>query len=687
MEKNSGTAGLFHWLGSLVALPWLAGASAAYFAAARVLQDRLYAGRNLVAEVGPWFPIFHFKPEPLETPLYLLGLLAIPLLAVAARALWRKTMVRWLAAGVAALGVLAVSVRLLPRLWSLAASLNPALVSSYLQRRGLGHALWLVLTKRTFLNVVLITLAVAATLITAWWLNAQRRERLQAAWQRLSAQRWPAWIPLLVIAALAAILWHPNLPYEEHHYGYWLGSANDQLGGKQWLVETNSQYGLASHLSLVGIFTLTGSVSYETFSMINQFSFLLYFVGIYLLLRQWLRSEAVAMAGLGMVMAVTYWLMVTPTITAYDYPGLSPFRFGLYVPALLLWLAYARSGRKSFREWCLVVAGLAPLWNIDSGVYLAAAVGAVAVLDATVWSQGLWRHRLLQAASRLARLIGYGALGVLAISAGVRLGSGAWPNWSAIFAEVATYASGRALNPLPLVGGFVLFVIGYLAAGLWVVRRTLVRQIDADVKVVALLVAYGVLSFNYYIGNSAWNLLFPVAGPLVLLWIYFAHQWLASSSRRSTTAAVIASAVLAAFIWAVKVPVELGHRDYAAGVQPRAADAALRRDAVRLRAEYGRLPRLALVHTRGAKLLILTQKPNALPFYDITQLYFYRQMDDVIATAREQAGPLFVGVDAAAANPDPQVAYFRQRALDGYVRIARYETLEVFARATSTPVR
>lgn len=673
------------WLGSLAALPWLTLSSVAYFASVHLLQNRLYAGRDWAAEYGQWFSGFHLRPEPYETALYLLGFLLIPLIAVAARFAWQRQPIRWLTAGIAAVGILAAILRLLPKLPSLAAKADPTVIAAYLQRRGLAHAVWLAVTKRTFLNLVLIVVAVLGTLVAAWWLNATRRTKLQAWWQRQATRRWPAWTPIVVAVALAVVLWHPNFPYEEHHYGYWLGPANDQLGGKQWLVETNSQYGLFSHLSLVGVFALTGGVSYEMFSVLNQLSFLVYFTGLFFLLRQWLRSDAAAIAGLSLLMAATYWLMISPTVTAYDYPGLSPFRFGLYVPALLLWLNYTRKRKNVYRELCLALAGLAPLWNIDSGMYLAAAVGAVAIFDATVWGQGPWPQRIVDAVGRLARLIGYGILGLLAISLGVRLGGGAWPNWSAILAEVATYTSGRALNRLPLVGGFLLFIVGYLAAGLWVARRTLNRMRDADSSVVALIVAYGILSLNYYIGNSAWNLLFPVAGPLVLLWTYFAHQWLMGSGRRWPIAAVGASLAVAAVVWAVKVPVELGHRDYSSGGLPRTADEALLRDADRLLAEYGHLPRIPLVHTRGTKLLIAIGKPNALPIYDLTQLYFLKQMDGVITIARQQPAPIFVST--LADPPDPQVEYFREHALAGYTRIASFETLDAYAPATTTPVR
>lgn len=683
-EGRGGTVLPAAWLGS-VAWPrfgvWVALVTVAYFAAMRLLQDRLGVTVPTIDITYPGWPL---RPEPYEIPLYLLGYAVIPLLALGLQAVWPRRTWRFCLTLLA----IAAAVRFLPwQRWS--ALVPPVSLGEYLQTRGLGHAFWLALTKRLY--IVRISL-LAGGLI--WALTALRRWP-DAVWvQRIV--RWPHWgrIAPYGLAALAALVVDPNFPYIEGNSNYVLGPALDHLHGKPILYETSSIYGVLNTYLVAFVMWLLPSSVLRTavLALVVTGLYLAFFVLLYRTVQRWLNSTFYALLATWAGLVVSFFLLADPYITPYDLNGQNVYRQGFFILPTLLIVWWDRTGRSRYRELALLVAAIGLLWNIETGLYLVVAMAASLGFAEAMRFDVSWPRRCAGAALLWLRQAGY----VVAVFAVVSLVNaavyGAFPDWRQQLFFLTAFEGGYGKLPMPAVGLYQVFVAAYILALWWSTRQVMTRQRVATV--VPFLAVYGACGLLYYVGNSAWSYLNFTSLPFLLLLIAAIHAALQRPIPPRWACATLTG--LLAFLLvmtAAKVPVVLAYRDYAAPslFAVASSDQPLYADAQFLKRQLPET-RLALFHHDDGKLLLWADKVNAWQYADETGRPVSSLVDDLQVVFRPQIRGLITQIEAQqfarvliTQRSDPRIADLEAYVQQRYAVERHLQTLTIYRIKAAPP--
>ncbi len=656
-----------------------------YFFGTRLLQDVLADFGYFTGEIPDLFESFKranlVQPEPLETPFYLLGYLIIPVLAVLFYKLWKRILqplihvhrrlvirVMLVLAGIGLLLALAILIRVTPPL---------SAVADYVATRGIARALWLFLTKRLYFLIFLTATAGMVFVAVLLW------------GERLLFSRSIAHHPLflkrfepLILFFFALLVFHPNIPFDYHHYNYFLGPMNDVLHGKPLLYETTELYGLLNIYALAGIFSFV-PLRYAVFSLVLFALFALYYSALYYFLRSWLSSRMLALAGSLAVVSVTYFAQVSPTQNVYFYPGGTPLRFGFEIAALFLVLAFARRQKWYFRESALLCAAASLFWIFDNGAYLFAATVLTFSVCALTSRESL-RARIMKTVKVVAAALAY-VLGVFAVLNALNYAVfGAWPDWFFTAREILPFLGGGVgMFPLPPFGVFEAFIFIYLLSLVVIAWRY--RTHGTVPTALLFLTFYGIFSLNYYIGRSIWQNLPIVSVPGILILTGLVGMlWEERAQllpvRRTALAGATAVFFFAGALLAVKLPIDFSTRDYK-GIRMNLTeipqrDRDLAQDARELARIFPHEERIPLVHLRDTPFLIYAGRANFFDFYYIDNLYFKEEMQKIVEEARAKKPPQI----AIGKEKNDQIRYFEERIKEWYAPRTPLRTLEIWTR-------
>ena len=522
--------------------------------------------------------------------------------------------------------------------------------------------MWLVLTKRIYVLRLLVGLSVGFFALVYFF----GKERWRYIFAKYHDSLWLKRIEPLVLVLLGLVIFNPNLPYDAHHYNFVIGTVNDVLHGKKLFYDTTNQYGVLNIYFLQAIFKLFGPLTYEKFSFILFLSYYFYYLALYYFLKRWLRSQLFAYLGLLVIVAVTYFLQVSPTLYAFNYPGMSPFRLGMYVPVLFLIYKYFLTKSAKIRESAIAVSCLAIFWNFDTGVYLVAATFMTLALA----GRGSKNFGFLIFKFMGYLLAGWGIINLLNYFM-----VGQWPDWRNYLATTFSYGKGLAQIPLPMIGFFEVYIFVYLSVLLSIIYLLIVRRKEIN-PVLTFLTLYGILSFTYYIGTSAFNTLYHIAVPLLLICFYFGYRFQNNRLGFSLFVTLLFFAILA---WIVKLPVELRNRDYKAFGHYEDTinrDPELRADAETLKVKYSHLERVPLIHQRGTKILIYAGKTNYFNFYELAELNSRKKIKSLIEQI-QSAKSSYLLIEK---QKNDQIEYVEQAVLQDYQKIDSLQSLDVYQR-------
>ncbi len=647
----------------------LAAATVVYFLSSRLVQDRL-----LVVPAPEVFPGFSVRPEPYEIPLYFVGYFVIPFVAWGLHVLWQRLAPRLAPYrrtfffGVLAILIAAAAVFAIERF----AAFD---IGGYVARRGIGQMLWLLLTKRLFIaRLALLTALVAFVGFRLCWRQPTFGWLTRPGIETFCRKLRP-WVPLI----LAVIVIDPNFSYDGH-YNFVLGTVNDMLHGKALLYETTNQYGLLNIYTTAFLFRYVFPIDYSYLSLILAISYILFYTALHAFIRRWLRSEVFAVIGTAAIVAVSYFLHVDPFRSAMFYPGLTPFRYGFVAVVLLVLLWYAERPSGLRRELVLGLAAVALFWNFDTGAAVLIATIAFFAYRELVLDEPR-RVRLRRLALVATRLGIYVAALFAVVNVLNAFRYGAWPNWGLVMQAIGLFNSGFAKIPLPAVGIFELFVFVYVAVGLWILWRLKVERPLAPIVVFVLM--YGIFSFVYYVGTSAWGYLPAVSVPLILLILFAFHAFVQRGSSMHVwpvaAHAFAAGLMFVGFLLVVKIPTEFwGRRDYRHAWQYltalRPEDRLLAADARRIVREFPHDYRIPLFHLNDAKLLILAGRVNAFPMYDQLNVVTRSDLAALIAQVRREQPPyVFVG-----RQRDERIDEFIENLVSRYAKVDSWRTVDIY---------
>lgn len=337
------------------------------------------------------------------------------------------------------------------------------------------------------------------------------------------------------------------------HQDFFLGPANQVLGGGAMLVDTLSQYGVGSIYFLTAWFQLA-PIGNGTLGLLEGILSALVFVTAYFVLRiagvtRLLASCALAVGVIALVYALIY-----PIGGLLQHGSL---RFGLPMALLFAavaearWLVYARAARL----FQLAVVGISAIWALEGFAYtLITLAGIVAVQTWMLPVADRRRSLLLWTAG----VIGACLVAHLLFAAITLLTTGHLPDWGWYVNTLREFLIGEVgdltYDFMPWTPGIAVgaLLLASTAAIILLIRRA--REIAGGEPALLIAIAgstaYGVALFSYFVNRSADHILPYICLPAIMvggLWLSLLIRSPASISlrlRRSGLAFALATATL-----------------------------------------------------------------------------------------------------------------------------------------------
>jgi hypothetical protein len=335
---------------------------------------------------------------------------------------------------------------------------------------------------------------------------------------------WPrAAVALLVGTVGIALSVNVVPPWDEPHHAFFLFPMRDVAAGKSLLVDVNAQYGVGLIYVLV---LLTGEVV-ETITptglsaWTNVANVALY-VGLWGACAWLVRDWAVGSL---------WWLVVVVNRSvsigfAEAYPSTGAWRFGL--PWLLVADAVAMPGRMA--PWRRLLRGaywmVVSTWSLEVAIYSAVIFASDLVIDtARSWRDGDGIGGWRRVVGRLTEAVLGAATGVAVLFGVTRWRADQWPDTRHYFEYFGTYEAGLGFEQPVAASAWSPMLLGCAAVTIMLALRavfaaSLDGQMQRD-KVVALVGAYGILQFTYYVfrphSNNLLHVMFPPA--ILAVWL------------------------------------------------------------------------------------------------------------------------------------------------------------------------
>lgn len=648
----------------------LATATVIYFLFIRYFQNWLYHRLGIAGMPAGLFPSFgatFMQAEPLEAPLYVLSYLAVPILGLLLMPLIsrikKKQFISF--AILAALGAGAVLSR------KLLARINFGHLFSVLMDKGIGHALWFAATKRILVAHEVLLLAALSAVAIYFFGKGRGATYFSERAEKFFRRFWPVGLVLL-----AFLVFNPSFPVDTHHFNYYLGAVNDVYHGKAMLYETSHLYGLLDVYLLAGLFKLI-PMTYPMLALIVTVCYFLMFIGIFVFVRLWLKSYTFATLAVAVILSIFYFFQTSFTRSVLFFPGMSPFRWGLYLPALFLVYQYSKTRKAKFLHAALVLSALSIFWNFDSGLYL-----TVATLM-TFGYLALAEKQNLRAASKIVGSFLVYLVGVFVLINLLNYAVyHAWPNWHLFLRETKYFTQGAGMYPLPPVGLYEFFFFTYLTVLLVAVYRLWKKAPKVDLALL-FLAAFGATSLVYYVGESTWQLLYVVTVPFILILFYafrFFSDWnVPNDFRKLLTASFSGLLIFAGLLLCFKLPVEFSTRQYGAIPQNllavRAEDQGTFQDAQAIAQTFPG-QRIPIMSKNDTKFLIYAGRANYFDFYYAFTIYFHTEMDKYISQTLQARLPLVLVGRGFYRND--QVQYFLQGISNSYHLQTSLQTVDIY---------
>jgi hypothetical protein len=472
------------------------------------------------------------RPEPVERAAYLAAILAtVPAVLVSALFVQRIDISFGRGNAIVKAGTLLLSLLL-----------AAFFVKSDLMAYLLGNLSAKFDPKANLLNIVLFVVSsfVAALLIFRTTSRSGEGPSRAAAltWQ-VATFALPA---IVLLTAVAIRLRSDTMIYGDPHFEAVFYCMSQVMAGRTLLADLPAQYGLYAEL-LRPVFLLVGfSVLKFTIVMtVLHAVACLALLGVCMraLRLAWLR--VIAVLTLSMLVTST-WIAISDSSVGHEYYQLWPIRF--FFPAISLWMFVQGCRNGASQRWVVslsVVAGIAIVWNLDSGVAVFGALMAsmlVRLLPGGSTERGRNVRLLLTSALLPIALVGLFFVFLYFKSDG-RIHLTDWVKYQEVF-----YSTGFGMLPMPryphpwmVVLGLYLFGI---VGGVW---SRLERRPSADWDILLYLSIMGLGLFTYYQGRSHDVVLTFVIWPAILIAFMLADRALRDAQAGSVTPAVAWCAV------------------------------------------------------------------------------------------------------------------------------------------------
>lgn len=303
-----------------------------------------------------------------------------------------------------------------------------------------------------------------------------------------------------------------------HDFAMILGPVNDIFGGKTFLVNSTSQYGVGLGYTMSFLFRFIPL----TFNSLLLFNYILtglcYFL-FFIVLKKWLNSYLFAVFGIFLIVQQNYFTIDSSLY--YGINSLSRWFWWIAIFAFLLWKENLRIPQKITEALEIVLAGWAVFWAFDVGMYIFVAyTGLIAVkglMEGKIFSKAV-----RQIAIRLTLFIIGLSVYFIILNMFTFLRSGYWPDWKRMMFESAMFSGGWYQLRINLTGLFIPTLLLYVFSFLYIVQKLLNRrQISAgSVKAIyplSFLTFYVIANLIYFVGRSHPGNLHLIVVPILFL--------------------------------------------------------------------------------------------------------------------------------------------------------------------------
>lgn len=374
------------------------------------------------------------------------------------------------------------------------------------------------------LTIVLVTLAAAFPLELMFTGKSRADPRSGAGREEPEPRRalkfsvLDALVPLLVFVLVYIPAWRQlagDLFVADafFHWDYYaMGPALAFSHGEALGTDVYAMYGAG----WPAVFGMLGGISYGRMLQLSTLYAVLYFSGVYLLLRLLVRRPAIAAAGTVLAMSQLFLGMAEAVV--WVLPSLTVLRWAFDV-----WFFAALVQHRNSRRpvWALVAgaaAGAALVFSTDTGLYLAAA-------GAFYWLCSAWGEREAGMRARDAAAAAAGALVVLAAGLGAaargRIFNGEF--WAGWLEPLGDYRGGFAQVPFQAgpsaftVACFTFLAVLYLAVAGRCLAKVLYRRAASTDLLTGMFAVYGLMNLLHFVGRSVDGTLPRLILPLVFL--------------------------------------------------------------------------------------------------------------------------------------------------------------------------
>ena len=387
------------------------------------------------------------------------------------------------------------------------------------------------------LGSISIPVLVVGAVISAAVLLRGDRVRVPAA-----AGRWGVAVDLIVLVLLALavpnvvgfVIGDPETAFQttiiQFHQDFFLGPANQVLGGGAMLVDTLSQYGVASIYFLTGLFTFI-PIGNGTLGVIEGVLSALMFMAAYGVMRLAGVSRLLAASAMVVAVVVLVYGLVYPLGGLLQHGAI---RFGL--PAGIVLGAVIESRRDAHlvpaRLLQLATLGLASVWALEGFAYsVLTAAAIVAVRVALLPAGGRRRFAAVWIAQAAAACV----IAHLILAGATLAATGDLPRWGWYLNTLREFLVGQigdlTYDFTPWSPGLAVGAL-YLASGIAVAvivgrRRDIAERERTMLVAIAGTTAFGVALFSYLVNRSGDHIVPYICLPAVTL----AALWLSLLGR------------------------------------------------------------------------------------------------------------------------------------------------------------
>ncbi len=317
-------------------------------------------------------------------------------------------------------------------------------------------------------------------------------------------------LPEFILLALVIVLSFDGLPRvrDSYHFEAVFYAMSQVYNGASILVDLTSQYGLYPHF-LEPVFRAMGGLSVWKFQFIMSVLIAAAWISFYYFLKSIIRNRLILFMSF---IAVFFFTFVNFYVDyrARDYYQYPPIRILFPMVGMLLASLYFKSRSIVLYYLIPVFLSVGALWNPDTGIMMIITWVFVLIfreMHVTAEAVRKWGQVIRKGLFHILNVFEIFSVILIIFALGVFFRSGAMPDYGEMLRfQKLYYQMGFGLMPMPDVHPWQLFLIA-LAAGLafsvgGLFAKNTGEEARAKNSVVFMLSIYGTAIFAYYQGRS-----------------------------------------------------------------------------------------------------------------------------------------------------------------------------------------